>query len=85
MQISEDEDLVEIEVDMELVLNGSTSVLKEGFRPGGFMKQTAVFKVPRSQLKSASHAEQLATSVYLAGQDFLTECVTVVIDKPRVK
>lgn len=77
----DNEEFVTLEVDMELVLKDSTTVLQDGFRPGGFLKQTASFRVPKSRLNSPL----LVASLDRASRDFLENNVTVVLNEPCIK
>lgn len=59
--------------EMELVINGCTTVFDEGFAPGGFSKQTVTFEVDEAKADSPL----FLAAVYDAGQKFLESQVSV--------
>lgn len=75
------EKLVEVTLEMEIVLRGSTTVLADGFRPGGFMKQIVTLKVPLSKLGSPRYM----AAVLREQSEFLRDNVEVVTEQVSIK
>lgn len=59
--------------EMELVVKGSSTILKEGFSPGGVVKQTVTFDVSDEEAAKALFAVELHRKM----EDFLRESVEV--------